>query len=124
MVIRHKWLAMALTKKDIARNLTEKIRFKRREKAKQRSLFREIDYATLSSKQSRKIVDSLFEIIMGNLEKGESVLLSNFGKFQIRYKWPRKGRNPNTGSPILLDSRRIVTFHYSPKLKQKINDLS
>ena len=115
---------MALTKKDIARNLTERIRFKKRERSKQRSLFREIDYAALSSKQARDIVDSLFEIIMRNLEKGESVLLSNFGKFQIRYQWPRKGRNPNTGTPMLLDSRRIVTFNYSQKLKQKINDLS
>lgn len=115
---------MALTKKDIARNLTEKIRFKRKERSKQRSLFREIDYASLSSRQAKEIVDSLFEIIMGNLERGESVLLSNFGKFQIRYKWPRKGRDPNTGAPILLDSHRIVTFRYSPKLKQKINDLS
>ena len=114
---------MALTKKDIAINLTEKIRFKKKERSKQRSLFRELDYATFSSRQAKEIVDSLFEIIMENLEKGESVLVSTFGKFQIRYKWTRKGRNPNTGAPMLLDSRRIVTFHYSPKLKQKINNL-
>ena len=114
---------MALTKKDIARNLTEKIRFKKKERSKQRSLFRELDYFTFTSRQATEIVDSLFEIIMENLEKGESVLVSTFGKFQIRYKWTRKGRNPNTGAPMLLDSGRIVTFHYSPKLKQKINNL-
>jgi integration host factor subunit alpha len=112
---------MALKKKDIAINLTESIRFKRKEKPRQQPLFRELNYSTLTQKRAREIVDSLFEIIMRNLEKGESVLISTFGKFQIRYKWATKGRNPRTGAPLLLDSRRIVTFRYSQKLKQKIN---
>ena len=112
---------MALTKKDSVLNLIKSIRFKRKEKPRQQSLFRELNYATLTQKRATEIVYSIFEIIMRNLEKGESVLISTFGKFQIRYKWATKGRNPRTGAPLLLDSRRIVTFRYSPKLRHKIN---
>jgi integration host factor subunit alpha len=67
------------------------------------------------------LVNGLFEIIKETLENGENVLIAGFGKFQVRFKWARKGRNPQTGEQIILKSRRIVSFRCSPKLKEKIN---
>jgi integration host factor subunit alpha len=56
------------------------------------------------------------------LESGEDVLTSSFGKFSMKEKTERKGRNPQTGDPILLSPRKVVTFKYSGKLRDMIND--
>ena len=56
-----------------------------------------------------------------SLESGEDVLVSGFGKFKVREKKARKGRNPATGEGVILDPRRVVTFHCSGKLRKKIN---
>jgi integration host factor subunit alpha len=71
--------------------------------------------------ESAHIVETLFEIIKQTLEQGEDVLLSGFGKFSVRGKSQRRGRNPQTGDPILLSSRRVVTFKCSGVLREKIN---
>ncbi|MGD9503789.1 MAG: integration host factor subunit alpha [Syntrophobacteraceae bacterium] len=71
--------------------------------------------------ESAHIVETLFEIIKQTLEQGEDVLLSGFGKFSVREKSQRRGRNPQTGDPILLSSRRVVTFKCSGVLREKIN---
>jgi integration host factor subunit alpha len=63
----------------------------------------------------------LIEIIKRSLESGEDVLVSGFGKFKVREKKARKGRNPATGEGVILDPRRVVTFHCSGKLRKKIN---
>ncbi|MDO3651404.1 HU family DNA-binding protein, partial [Nocardia mangyaensis] len=55
------------------------------------------------------------------LEDGEDVLISGFGKFCVKEKKVRKGRNPSTGEVMMLDKRRVVTFKCSGKLKKKIN---
>lgn len=72
--------------------------------------------------ESAHIVETLFEIIKQTLEQGEDVLLSGFGKFSVREKSQRRGRNPQTGDPILLSSRRVVTFKCSGVLRERIND--
>jgi integration host factor subunit alpha len=66
-------------------------------------------------------VEFLIEIIKRSLESGEDVLVSGFGKFKVREKKARKGRNPATGEGVILDPRRVVTFHCSGKLRKKIN---
>jgi integration host factor subunit alpha len=55
------------------------------------------------------------------LESGEDVLISGFGKFQVRKKRERRGRNPATGEDLMLAPRRVVTFKGSGKLREKIN---
>ncbi len=70
---------------------------------------------------SSEIVETLLEIIKKALESGEDVLVSNFGKFCVKEKKSRKGRNPWTGDDMTLPSRRVVTFRCSGKLKAKIN---
>jgi integration host factor subunit alpha len=71
--------------------------------------------------QSAEVVEFLIEIIKRSLESGEDVLVSGFGKFKVREKKARKGRNPATGEGVILDPRRVVTFHCSGKLRKKIN---
>ena len=66
-------------------------------------------------------VESLLEIIKKTLASGESLLISGFGKFKIKEKKKRKGRNPQTGNDLILDARRIVTFKCSNKLRDAIN---
>ncbi len=68
-----------------------------------------------------EIVETIFEIMKQTLEQGEDVLISGFGKFSVKDKNERRGRNPQTGEPIILSSRRVVTFKCSGVLRQKID---
>jgi integration host factor subunit alpha len=71
--------------------------------------------------ESIEAVESLLEIIKSTLESGEDVLISGFGKFCVKDKNERKGRNPATGETAILPARRVVTFKWSKKLRDKIN---
>ena len=71
--------------------------------------------------KSSETVETLLEIIKGALASGEDVLISSFGKFCVREKRERKGRNPATGNAMMLRSRKVVTFTCSGKLRDKIN---
>jgi len=71
--------------------------------------------------QSTKIVETLLEIIKSRLSSGEDVLISSFGKFCVREKLERRGRNPVTGESIMLSPRKVVTFKCSKKLREQIN---
>ena len=75
----------------------------------------------LSKTKSTDLVESLLEIIKKKLENGEDVLISGFGKFCVKEKNERRGRNPKTGEDIVLGSRRVVTFKCSPVLRYKVN---
>ena len=70
---------------------------------------------------SSEIVETLLELIKSALESGEDVLISNFGKFCVKEKGERRGRNPSTGEDMILEQRRVVTFRWSGKLREKIN---
>jgi integration host factor subunit alpha len=74
-----------------------------------------------TKKQSAELVDCLFEIIKANLGDGKNVLISGFGKFSVRERKARKGRNPLTGKPLMLPAKKVVTFKCSGKLRDKIN---
>ena len=71
--------------------------------------------------RSTQVVESLIEIIKKTLESGEDVLISGFGKFCVKEKKERKGRNPQTGNDLMLGERKVVTFKCSGRLKNKIN---
>jgi integration host factor subunit alpha len=68
-----------------------------------------------------EIVETLLEIIKKALESRDNVLFSGFGKFCIKERKQRKGRNPATGEDLMLKPRKVVTFKCSGKLKAKIN---
>ena len=72
---------------------------------------------------SSEIVETLLELIKKALESGDDVMISNFGKFCVKEKKERKGRNPSTGKDMILEPRRVVTFRSSTKLRDKINGL-
>jgi len=72
-------------------------------------------------KQSTEIVETLINIIKSSLASGDDVLVSGFGKFCVKEKRARRGRNPATGEDMMLAPRRVVTFHCSGKLRKKIN---
>ena len=71
--------------------------------------------------KSSEIVEILLEHIKKSLESGEDVLISRFGKFCVREKKERRGRNPATGEDMMMAPRRVVTFRWSRNLKSKIN---
>ena len=72
-------------------------------------------------KQSVNTIETLLEIIKRSLEAGEDVLISRFGKFCVKEKQERRGRNPATGEDMMLEPRRVVTFRCSRQLRDKIN---
>jgi len=71
--------------------------------------------------KSAHILEALLEIIKWTLESGEDVLISGFGKFCVKDKRERLGRNPATGGPLMLKPRKVVTFKCSGSLKDKLN---
>ena len=72
--------------------------------------------------KSFEIVETLLELIKSALESGEDVLISGFGKFRVKEKKERRGRNPATGDDMMLAPRKVVTFRCSGQLRDKIND--
>jgi integration host factor subunit alpha len=72
--------------------------------------------------RSAELIEILLEQIKHNLEKGEDVLISGFGKFCVKRKKERRGRNPATGDDMMLTQRRVVTFRCSHLLREKINN--
>jgi integration host factor subunit alpha len=94
---------MALTKNDIVNKVNE---------------------LGFTKKKSVEVVESLLEIIKGTLSGGDDVLVSGFGKFCVKAKRPRRGRNPATGEDLILRQRKVVTFKCSGKLRDKVNGAS
>jgi integration host factor subunit alpha len=92
---------MALTKEDLAKAIADTNGF--------------------PQNQSKELVEILLELIKDSLTAGEDVLISGFGKFCVRNKRERRGRNPATGDPMTLTPRKIVTFRCSHLLRAKVN---
>ena len=72
--------------------------------------------------QSSEMIETLLEIIKQTLESGEDVLVSGFGKFCVKEKKQRKGRNPATDEDMVLKPRKVVTFKCSATLREKIKN--
>ena len=92
---------MALTKIEIVNSIADQIGF--------------------TKNHSFEIVEILLEIIKKALESGDDVLISNFGKFCVKEKRERRGRNPSTGEEMMMKPRKVVVFRWSGKLRKKIN---
>jgi len=73
--------------------------------------------------RSAELIEILLEQVKNTLENGQDVLISGFGKFCVKEKKARRGRNPATGDDMLLEQRRVVTFRCSHLLREKINSL-
>ena len=75
----------------------------------------------LSKSHSRAVVETLLEIIKQKLETGEDILISGFGKFVVKSKSARRGRNPQTTEDLQLRERKVVVFKTSGVLRNKLN---
>ena len=75
----------------------------------------------ISRFESSRIVESVLETIKSSLSNGEDVLISGFGKFSVKKKAPRRGRNPATGEDLTLDQRRVITFRCSSVMRERVN---
>ncbi|MDD5460751.1 MAG: integration host factor subunit alpha [Methylococcales bacterium] len=91
---------MALTKADFAEKL--------------------FDELGLNKREAKEMVELFFEEIKSSLEEGKQVKISGFGKFELRDKSSRPGRNPKTGEEIPITARRVVTFRSGQKLKARV----
>ena len=79
------------------------------------------DRLDFTNDRSAQLVDSLLEILKKTLENGEDVLISGFGKFCVRKKRERRGRNPVTGEDLILAPRKVIVFICSGVLRDKVN---
>ena len=68
-----------------------------------------------------RIVESFFDIIKSEIEKGNDVMISGFGKWTVNSKKARRGRNPQTGKDLTIKARKVVTFRPSPVLRDELN---
>ncbi|MFC1895957.1 integration host factor subunit alpha [Thermodesulfobacteriota bacterium] len=75
----------------------------------------------LTKKQSTETLNTILETLKASLESGEHVLISGFGKFRVKEKSERRGRNPSTYEALMLAPRKVVTFKCSGKLRERIN---
>ena len=77
--------------------------------------------AGLSKKECVPIIEGVIDIIKDELGKGNPVNISGFGKWVVKAKRERKGRNPKTGEEMTIDARKVVTFKPSGKLRDAVN---
>jgi len=80
------------------------------------------DRLGISKFESSRLVESVLETVKSSLTSGEDVLISGFGKFIVKEKASRRGRNPQTGEDLTLEPRRVVTFKCSSVMRDRIND--
>lgn len=80
-------------------------------------------YAALpvDKQKAAQIIEDYIELIKDALEKEGKVMLSGFGSYEVKFKPPRRGRNPQTGDSIILRARRVVKFKPSQLLRKAIN---
>jgi len=78
-----------------------------------------VDAGVGDIKEAVNIIETTLDIVKDTLTRGEDVLISGFGKFHIRDKKARKGRNPKTGEEITVTPRKVVTFHASNELRAR-----
>ena len=79
------------------------------------------DDCGFSKGESTEIVEKILDIIKNSFIHGEDVMISGFGKWSVKQKNARRGRNPQTGSSLILDARKVITWKYSPVLKKSVN---
>lgn len=80
------------------------------------------DACSFSKKESAELVECVFSLIKGCLESGEDLKISGFGKFEVKQKSSRRGRNPQTGEALEISARRILSFKPSQLLKAAVNN--
>lgn len=81
------------------------------------------DSLDLPRNKAVELTETLLELIKKTLETGDDIMISGFGKFCVKQKKERRGRNPATGEDMMLAPRKVITFTCSGKLRDKINNI-
>jgi len=76
----------------------------------------------MGRQESRQVVERLLKIMKDTLSQGEDLLISGFGKFSVRQKKARPGRNPQTKTSMTLAARKVLVFKASGVLRKRINE--
>ena len=97
-----------MTKADIAQRIRERL-----------SIY--TDFSQINTRDAQDLLEHVLKTMKDTLDSGEDLKISGFGSFHVKQKNPRRGRNPQTGESITLDSRRIVTFKPSTLLRKAVN---
>ena len=112
---------MTVKKSDIVENVAANVCSGLPTDDGQRLLFPEMKSGPLGRTRAARIVDSVFELVKAALCRGEDVHIPGLGKFHVKFKWARRGRNPATGEPMMLRARRVVVFYPSRRLRDRMN---
>jgi integration host factor subunit alpha len=79
------------------------------------------DRLGISQQESRQLVERFFKIMKETLTQGEDLLISGFGKFSVRQKKARRGRNPQTKESLTIGARKVLVFKASRVLRQRLS---
>ena len=79
------------------------------------------DRLGISRQEARQLVERVFKIMKDTLTQGEDLLISGFGKFSVRQKKARRGRNPQTKEKLTINARKVVVFKASGVLRQRLS---
>ena len=112
-----------MNKTDLIKSVRENVHLERKNKEAQQYLFPELNVDFFPKIKAKSIVNSMIEIMKTRLEKGDYIHISGFGRFDVIFKWARKGRNPKTGQKIFINSMRTVKFRSFKKLKKAVNGI-
>ena len=77
----------------------------------------------ITEHEADKLLDWILGLLKTTLQAGEPITIQGFGKFSVRSKRPRQGRNPRTGEAVMISARRVVTFQPSLILKAEVNSV-
>ncbi|OGL43794.1 MAG: integration host factor subunit alpha [Candidatus Schekmanbacteria bacterium RBG_16_38_10] len=77
----------------------------------------------LTKQEASEVVEGVIDTIRNALGDGEEIIISGFGKFAVRTKRRRTGRNPKTGKEYDISSRRVVSFKPSKIFKDLLNTI-
>ena len=69
-----------------------------------------------------KIVNVLFDEIVGAMARGDRVELRGFGAFTVKHRAPRTGRNPRTGATVSVGEKFVPFFKTGKELRERLND--
>jgi integration host factor subunit alpha len=77
--------------------------------------------AEVAETEAADLLERILELLRSTLQQEEPIIITGFGRFTVRKKGPRPGRNPRTGEPIIIHARKVVTFRASSLWKAELN---
>ena len=80
-------------------------------------------HPTMSIKHIEFSVKEIIEHLSLTLEKGDRIEIRRFGSFALRYRQPRTGRNPKTGTQVSLEAKSVPHFKAGKELRERVDNI-